>query len=85
MQLVDDSNNNGVFREPSHADIEFHVNQAGLAEQGPKQRGQQIGKAKRVRSVLYSAMDSNPTAASQFASGLLAKMRACGGFSNLSW
>ena len=36
MQLVDDSNNNGVYREPSHADIEFHVNQAGLAEHDPK-------------------------------------------------
>jgi hypothetical protein len=39
MQLVDDSNNSGVYREPSHADIEFHVNQAGLAELDPKQQG----------------------------------------------
>lgn len=84
MQLVDDSNNNGVYREPSHGDIEFQVNQAGLAEQDPKQQGQQIGKAKRVRSVLYAAMDSNPSAASQFASGLLAKVRACGGFREAS-
>ena len=84
MQLVDDSNNNCVYREPSHADIEFHVNQAGLSGQDPKQQGQQIGKAKRVRSVLYAAMDSNPAAASQFASGLLAKVRACGGFREAS-
>lgn len=80
MQLVDDSNNNGVYREPSHADIEFHVNQAGLGEHDPKQQGQLIGKAKRVRAVLYSAMDSNPAAASRFATGLLAKMSACGTF-----
>jgi len=80
MQLVDDSNNNGVYREPSHADIEFQVNQAGLAEYDPKQQGQQIGKAKRVRAVLYGAMDSNQVAASRFAAGLLAKVRACGGF-----
>lgn len=84
MQLVDDSNNNGVYREPSHADIKFHVNQAGLAEYDPKQQGQQIGKAKRVRAVLYATMDSNPTAASHFASGLLAKVRACGGFREAS-
>lgn len=84
MQLVDDSNNSGVYREPSHADIEFHVNQAGLAELDPKQQGQQIGKAKRVRAVLYAAMDSNPVAASRFALGLLAKVRACGGFREAS-
>jgi hypothetical protein len=83
MQLVDDSNNNGIYREPSHADIEFHVNQAGLAEHDPKQQGQLIGKAKRVRAVLYAAMDSSP-AASRFASGLLAKVRACGGFREAS-
>ncbi len=84
MQLVDDSNNNGVYRVPSHADIEFHVNQSGLAEHDPKQLGQLIGKAKRVRAVLYATMDSNPKAASQFASGLLAKIRACGGFREAS-
>lgn len=84
MQLVDDSNNNGVYREPSHADIEFHVNQAGLAGHDPKQQGQLIGKAKRVRAVLYAVMDSSPVAASRFASGLLAKVRACGGFREAS-
>lgn len=84
MQLVDDSNNNGVYREPSHADIEFHINQAGLAELDPKRQGQTIGKAKRVRAVLYAAIESNPAAASRFASGLLAKVRACGGFRETS-
>jgi len=84
MQLVDDSNNNGTYREPSHADIEFHVNQAGLGQHDPKQQGQLIGKAKRVRAVLYAAMDSNPAAASRFAAGLLAKVRACGGFRDSS-
>lgn len=84
MQLVDDSNNNGTYREPSHADIEFHVNQAGLGQHDPKQQGQLIGKAKRVRAVLYAAMDSNPAAASRLAAGLLAKVRACGGFRDSS-
>jgi len=80
MQLVDDSNNSGGYREPSHADIEFHIKHAGLGEFDPKQQGQLIGKAKRVRAVLYASMDSKPSAASLFASGLLAKIRACGGF-----
>lgn len=84
MRLVDDSNNNGSYREPSHADIEFHVNQAGLGPHDPKQQGQLIGKAKRVRAVLYATMDSNQAAASRLASGLLAKVRACGGFRPVS-
>lgn len=84
MQLVDDSNNNGSYREPSHADIEFHINQAGLAQFDPKQQGQMIGKAKRVRAVLYAAMDASPQAASHLVSGLLAKVRACGGFREAS-
>lgn len=79
-QLVDDSGNNGSYREPSHSDIEFQVNAAGLAAFDPKQHGQQIGKAKRVRSVLYEAMTANPDGGSIFAMGLLGKIRACGGF-----
>lgn len=79
-QLVDDSSGGGSYREPSHSDIEFQVNAAGLALCDPKQQGQTIGKAKRVRAVLYAAMTANPSAASQFAMGLLGKIRACGGF-----
>lgn len=79
-QLVDDSGNSGTYREPSHSDIEFQVNASGLGSVDPKQQGQVIGKAKRVRAVLYEAMTANPAAASQFAIGLLGKIRACGGF-----
>lgn len=79
-QLVDDSGNSGSYREPSHSDIEFQVNAFGLRIFDPKQQGQLIGKAKRVRAVLYEAMTADPSAASQFAMGLLGKIRACGGF-----
>src|SRR5450830_589425 len=79
-QLVDDSGNNGSYREPSHSDIEFQINASGLAKFDPKQQGQVIGKAKRVRAVLYVAMTADPIAASQFVMGLLGKVRACGGF-----
>src|SRR5690554_2661916 len=79
-QLVDDSGNSGSYREPSHSDIEFQINVSGLTTFDPKQQGQLIGKAKRVRAVLYEAMTANPSAASQFAMGLLGKIRACGGF-----
>lgn len=79
-QLVDDSNNNGVYREPSHADIEFQVKTAGLLAHDPKQQGQVVGKAKRVRAVIYGALEEDPAAAGKFVSGLLSKLRACGGF-----
>lgn len=79
-QLVDDSGNNGNYREPSHSDIEFLVNATRLQDFDPKQQGMVVGKAKRVRAVLYEAMTVDPTAASKFAMGLLGKIRACGGF-----
>lgn len=79
-QLVDDSGNKGIYREPSHSDIEFQINASGLTAFDPKQQGQVIGKAKRVRAVLYEAMTTNPHAAALFATGLLGKIRACGGF-----
>ena len=47
----------------------------------PRLQGQNtIGKAKRVRAILYSSMEDAPAAASKFAVGLLAKIRASGGF-----
>lgn len=70
-QLVDDSGNNGNYREPSHGDIEFQVSTAGLSKHDPKQQGQIIGKAKRVRAVLYSAMELEPEAGSRLVAGLL--------------
>lgn len=79
-QLVDDSNNNGSYREPSHADIEFQVKLSGLSAHDPKQQGQVIGKAKRVRAVLYGALEEAPAEGSKFILGLLSKVRACGGF-----
>ena len=79
-QLIDDSNNNGVYREPSHSDIEFQIVAAGLSEYDPKQRGQTIGKAKRIRAVLYAARDADPAHSTRFVTGLLGKIRASGGF-----
>jgi hypothetical protein len=83
-QLVDDSKNNGIYREPSHADIQFLANQADLAVYDPRQSGQQVGKAKRVRAILYGPAELSSLAVSKFASGLLAKVRACGGFREAS-
>ncbi|KVP70523.1 hypothetical protein WJ99_11220 [Burkholderia ubonensis] len=82
-QLIDDAKARqagGDYREPTHSDIEFLVNKAGLAAFDPKQQGQQGGKAKRVRAILHEAMLDNETIGAQLVHALLAKVRACGGF-----
>lgn len=82
-QLIDDSKAKTAgrdYREPSHADIEFCVDQAGLSAFDPKQQGQTVGKAKRVRAILHAAMTNQEEAGSRLAHALLSKIRACGGF-----
>lgn len=80
-QFAENAGANGEWRDPSHADIEFHVNAAGLQAHDPRQQGQStIGKARRVRAILYAAMDADPAGASKFAVGFLSKVRASGGF-----
>lgn len=82
-QLIDDSTAKragGDFREPSHSDIEFLVNKFGLAALDPKQQGQQVGKAKRVRAILHETMVGDEEAGARLVHSVLAKVRACGGF-----
>jgi hypothetical protein len=49
--IVDDAQT--ATREPSHSDIEFQMSRAGLGPGDPKNQGQTVGKAKRVRAALY--------------------------------
>ncbi|CAK1315807.1 Uncharacterised protein [Burkholderia pseudomallei] len=82
-QLIDDSTAKragGDFREPTHSDIEFLVNKFGLAALDPKQQGQQVGKAKRVRAILHETMVGDEEAGARLVHSLLIKVRACGGF-----
>lgn len=82
-QLIDDSTAKragGDFREPTHSDIEFLVNKFGLAALDPKQQGQQVGKAKRVRAILHETMVGDEEAGARLVHAILAKVRACGGF-----
>lgn len=79
-QIVDDSKSSNGRREPSHSDIEFHINRADLISADPKKQGQTVGKAKRVRTVLYWAFENNLDAGAKFIEELIAKVRACGGF-----
>jgi hypothetical protein len=77
-QLVDDSQT--TRRDPSHSDLEFQINRAGLLIYDPNTRGQILGKAKRIRAVLSSAIEHNPEAGGQLVTGLLSVIRGHGGF-----
>lgn len=77
-RLVDDAQKER--RDPSHSDIEFLINKFGLSEGDPNRKGTPVGKAKRVRAVLVWALENNLASAECFAAGLIASVKACGGF-----
>jgi hypothetical protein len=77
-RLVDDAQSG--TREPSHSDIEFQIGRAGLAAGDPKNQGQIVGKAKRVRGVLCWALENAPDKAESFVAALIALVRGKGGF-----
>lgn len=77
-RLVDDAQTE--TREPSHSDIEFQINRAGLTSGDPKSHGQVVGKAKRVRGVLSWALEAAADSAEVFAAAFIALLRGKGGF-----
>jgi Abortive infection C-terminus len=77
-QLVDDAQSER--REPSHSDLEFQINRAGLAAGDPKAGGQTVGKAKRVRAVLSWAIEHKFEAGQEFVASLVSVIRGHGGF-----
>jgi hypothetical protein len=70
----------GATREPSHSDLEFQFQRAGLTAGDPKTLGQNVGKAKRVRAVLSWAIDNNPSAGRHLVGLLISCARSFGGF-----
>ena len=77
-RLVDDSLSG--TREPSHSDIEFQIDRAGLNPGDPKNQGKPVGKAKRVRAVLSWGLENSPDKAESFVVALIALVRGKGGF-----
>lgn len=78
-KMVDDSQAEG-YREPSHSDLEFYIERAGLIHADPKAQGQVVGKAKRVRAILSWAVDNDQAAGGKLVEALVSKIRASGGF-----
>lgn len=77
-RLIDDSQTE--TREPSHSDLEFLIGRAKLASGDPKNQGQVVGKAKRMRAVLRWAIENNQSAGEALVELLLSHLRSCGGF-----
>lgn len=82
-QLVDDAQEEG-YREPSHSDLEFLIEQAELLHADPRSQGHQVGKAKRIRAVLRWAYENDPTAGEQLVSSLISTIQGLGGFRSSS-
>jgi len=77
-RLVDDAQTE--TREPSHSDIEFQIDRAGLTSADPGRQGRPVGKSKRVRGTLSWAMSNDLGAGEVLVAGLVATVRGYGGF-----
>lgn len=80
--LVDDAQSG--TREPSHSDIEFQINRVGCSAGDPKNQGQTVGKAKRVRATLYWGAENAPDKAEELVAAFIALVRGKGGFRKAS-
>ncbi len=78
-RIVDDAQKDR--RDPSHSDIEFQINKAGLKDVDPNNgNGPPVGKAKRIRIILSWAIDNEESKAEKFAAGIVSTVKSCGGF-----
>jgi hypothetical protein len=77
-RLVDDAQT--TTREPSHSDLDFLMNRAGLSAGDPKNHGQLVGKAKRLRAALSWSLDHDPNSGARLIADLIAHVRGVGGF-----
>jgi len=82
VRLVDDAQKNR--RDPSHSDIEFQLNRAGLIHADPNKDGSPVGKAKRLRTVLNWAIENDIAKAEKLAAGIISSVKGCGGFRDSS-
>lgn len=81
-RLVDDAQKDR--RDPSHSDIEFQLNRAGLISADPNRDGSPVGKAKRLRTALNWAIENDIAKAEKLAAGIISSVKGCGGFRDSS-
>lgn len=82
VRLVDDAKKDR--RDPSHSDIEFQINRAGLIHVDPNKDGSPVGKAKRLRIVLNWAIENDIAKAEKLVAGIISSVKGCGGFRSTS-
>lgn len=78
-ELVNDAQE-PTSRKPSHSDISFEIEQAGLSHVDPRNRGRKVGKAKRIRPVLRWALQQDRESGEELVAALIAQIRGYGGF-----
>ncbi|RKP44485.1 hypothetical protein D7Z26_26610 [Cohnella endophytica] len=78
-KMIDDSLLD-TKREPSHSEIDFLISQVKLTNADPKSQGQSVGKFKRMRAVLYWALENDVPAGEKLVKRLIDTIRGCGGF-----
>ncbi|QKY70296.1 abortive infection family protein [Lentibacillus sp. CBA3610] len=78
-RLLDDSQKQRK-REPTHSDLSFLFSRVGLTHMDPKANGQTVGKAKRVRAVLSSALNNDIHAGELLIKYLIDTIKGFGGF-----
>ena len=77
-QLVDDAQTGR--RDPSHEQIGFCIEKAGLKRMDPLSQGQTVGKTKRLRAIFSQALNDDFRAAQQLTDILVSHIRGLGGF-----
>src|SRR5690554_5892479 len=77
-RLVDDAQKER--RDPSHSDIEFQLDRAGLSHADPSKAGRPIGKAKTLRTDLHWDRENDIANAEKLAVGIISSGKGCGGF-----
>lgn len=78
-KMIDDSQTEAK-REPSHSDLDFLFSQFGLSHADPRAQGQIVGKFKRVRGVLYWALENDIPTGEKVTKRLIEVIRGYGGF-----
>lgn len=82
-RLIDDSQ--VETREPSHSTIQFHIDRAKLSSYDPGQQSNKpVGKSKRIRGVLSSALTNNVSAGGILVGSIISTVQGCGGFRRAS-
>lgn len=81
-KLVDDALT--TTRAPSHSDLSFSIKQANLEHADPTNHGQNVGKAKRIRAVLYWAIENDHSKGNKLVTIIISQLKAIGGFRDTS-